>query len=95
VAISAGFRTAAQNVRSRGFSPGGPEPEEEPMGRAQGWTYRLEPDGTDIDLAIVRVPSTLEGRVLDVRLGLGGGAFFARDLRRSVHLLQDRPDVPA
>jgi hypothetical protein len=65
------------------------------MGRAQGWTYRLEPDGTDIDLAIVRVPSTLEGRVLDVRLGLGGGAFFARDLRRSVRLLQDRPDALA
>ena len=65
------------------------------MGRAQGWTYRLEPDGPDIDLTIVRVPSTLERRVLDVRLGLGDGAFVARDLRRSVHLLQDRPDALA
>ena len=62
------------------------------------WTYRLDGDGsggTDIDLTVVRVPCTAKGRVLDVLLSLGGGVFFARDLRRSVRTLESRPDVPA
>jgi hypothetical protein len=68
------------------------------FGPGSRWTYRLEPDGrggTDVDLTIVRVPTTAKGRVLDALLSLGGGWFFARDLRRSVRLLENRPDVPA
>jgi hypothetical protein len=68
------------------------------FGPGSRWTYRLDPDGhggTDIDLTVVRVPSTTKGRVLDVLLSVGGSGFFARDLRRSVRLLENRPDVPA
>jgi hypothetical protein len=68
------------------------------FGPGSTWTYRLDPDGdggTDIDLTVVRVPSTAKGRVLDALLALGGGLFFARDLRRSVRTLENRPDVPA
>ncbi|UOY03680.1 hypothetical protein [Blastococcus sp. PRF04-17] len=32
----------------------------------------------------VRAPSTTRGRVLDLLLSLGGSAWFARDLRRSL-----------
>jgi hypothetical protein len=61
------------------------------FGRGGRWTYRLEPDGrggTDIDLTVVRVPTTTKGRVLDVLLGLAGSRYFARDLRRSVRRLE-------
>lgn len=67
------------------------------FGPGSRWTYRMEPDGrggTDVDLTVVRVPSTAKGRVLDVLLTLGGNLFFARDLRRSVRTLEGRPDVP-
>jgi hypothetical protein len=68
------------------------------FGPGSRWTYRVDPDGsggTNIDLTVVRVPSTAKGRVLDVLLSLSGGLFFARDLRRSVRTLENRPDVPA
>jgi hypothetical protein len=68
------------------------------FGPGSRWTYRVDPDGsggTNIDLTVVRVPSTGKGRVLDVLLSVSGGLFFARDLRRSVRTLENRPDVPA
>jgi hypothetical protein len=68
------------------------------FGPGSRWTYRVDPDGsggTNIDLTVVRVPSTAKGRVLDVLLSVSGGLFFARDLRRSVRTLENRPDVPA
>lgn len=68
------------------------------FGPGSRWTYRLDGDGsggTDIDLTVVRVPCTARGRLFDVLLSLGGGVFFARDLRRSVRALESRPDVPA
>lgn len=68
------------------------------FGPGSRWTYELEPDGsggTNIDLTVVRVPNTAKGRLLDVLLSLSGGLFFARDLRRSVRTLENRPDVPA
>ena len=69
------------------------------FGRGSRWTYRLDPDGrggTDIDLTIVRVPTTAKGRVMDALLSLGGGPlFFARDLRRSVKRLERRSDAPS
>lgn len=63
------------------------------FGAGSRWTYRLDPDGsggTDIDLTIVRVPTTAKGRVMDVVLRLGGRLFFSRDLRRSVKRLEGR-----
>ena len=57
------------------------------------WTYRVEPDGsggTDIDLTVVRVPCSLKGRVLDAVLGVGGGVYFAHDLRRSLRRMDSR-----
>ena len=63
------------------------------FGPGSRWNYRLTPStggGTDIDLAIVRVPSTAKGRVLDALLRLGGSLFFARDLRRTVRTLESR-----
>ena len=63
------------------------------FGPGSRWTYRPAPaadGGTDIDLQIVRVPSTAKGRVLDVLLRLGGSVFFARDLRRTVRTLESR-----
>jgi hypothetical protein len=68
------------------------------FGRGSRWTYRLDPDGrggTDIDLTIVRVPTTAKGRVFDVLLTLGGQLFFARDLRRSVRRLESGSDAPS
>jgi hypothetical protein len=68
------------------------------FGPGSRWTYRVDPDGsggTNIDLTVVRVPSTAKGRMLDVLLSVSGGLFFARDLRRSVRTLENRPDVPA
>jgi hypothetical protein len=63
------------------------------FGPGSRWLYRVTPaadGGTDIDLSIVRVPNTTKGRVLDLLLSLGGGVFFARDLRRTVHTLESR-----
>ena len=63
------------------------------FGPGSRWTYRVTPaadGGTDIDLSIVRVPNTTKGRVLDLLLRLGGGLFFARDLRRTVQKLESR-----
>ena len=68
------------------------------FGRGSRWTYRLQPDGrggTDIDLTIVRVPTTAKGRVLDVVLALGGSWYFGRDLRRSVRRLESRLNSPS
>jgi hypothetical protein len=63
------------------------------FGPGSHWTYRVEPaagGGTDIDLTIVRAPSTPKGRFIDVLLRLGGGVFFSRDLRRTVKKLENR-----
>jgi hypothetical protein len=62
------------------------------FGPGSRWTYRVTPaaGGTDIDLAIVRVPCTTKGRVVDALLRLGGGVFFSRDLRRTVKKLESR-----
>lgn len=63
------------------------------FGPGSRWLYRVSPaadGGTDIDLSIVRVPNSTKGRVLDVLLSLGGGLFFSRDLRRTVHTLESR-----
>ena len=63
------------------------------FGPGSRWLYRVTPasgGGTDIDLSIVRVPSTAKGRVLDLLLSLGGGLFFSRDLKSSVHTLEGR-----
>jgi hypothetical protein len=63
------------------------------FGPGSRWLYRVTPasdGGTDIDLSIVRVPNTTKGRVLDLLLRLGGGLFFARDLRRTVRTLESR-----
>ena len=43
----------------------------------------------------VRVPTTTRGRVLDVLLALGGSAYFARDLRRSLRRLESRQSSPS
>jgi hypothetical protein len=52
--------------------------------------------GTDIDLTVVRVPTTTKGRVMDTLLRLGGGrVFFARDLRRSAKRLESRSAAPS
>lgn len=62
------------------------------FGPGSRWTYRVTPQGagTEVDLQVVRVPNTTKGRVLDVLLGLGGGWYFARDLRRSLRRLEGR-----
>ena len=68
------------------------------FGPGSQWTYRLDPDGrggTDIDLTVVRVPSTPKGRVMDILLSLGGGLFFARDLRRTLRRLESRAGTPS
>ncbi|MET0763687.1 MAG: hypothetical protein ABWY29_02400 [Blastococcus sp.] len=68
------------------------------FGPGSRWTYRIDGSargGTDIDLTVVRVPTTTKGRVLDVLLSLGGQLFFARDLRRSVRRLESRSDAPS
>ena len=68
------------------------------FGPGSRWTYRLDPDGrggTDIDLTVVRVPTNAKGRVLDALLSLGGGAYFARDLRRSLRRLESRSRTPS
>jgi hypothetical protein len=63
------------------------------FGPGSRWTYRVESDGAGgchVDLRIVRVPTTTRGKVLDVLLGMGGGAYFAHDLRRSVRRMDTR-----
>ena len=63
------------------------------FGPGSRWLYRVTPaadGGTDIDLSIVRVPNSTTGRVLDLLLRVGGGVFFSRDLRRTVHALESR-----
>ena len=63
------------------------------FGPGSRWLYRVTPGadgGTDIDLSIQRVPNTAKGRLLDRLLRLGGGQFFARDLRRTVRTLESR-----
>jgi hypothetical protein len=68
------------------------------FGPGSRWTYRVESDGAGgchVDLTIVRVPTTTKGRVLDVLLGLGGGAYFGRDLRRSLRRLESRSRAPS
>jgi hypothetical protein len=69
------------------------------FGPGSRWTYRLDPDGhggTDIELTVVRVPTTARGRVMDAVLSHGGGRlFFARDLRRSVERLESRSGAPS
>ena len=62
------------------------------FGPGSRWTYLLEPSaggGTDIDLTIRRVPNSLKGRIFDVLLSLGGSAYFARDLRRTIGRLEN------
>jgi hypothetical protein len=67
------------------------------FGPGSRWTYRVESDGTGgchVDLTIVRVPTTPKGRALDLLLRLGGRAYFARDLRRSLRRLETRVRQP-
>jgi len=67
------------------------------FGPGSRWTYLLEEGktgGTDIDLTIVRVPTTTKGKVLDAVLSLGGGVYFARDLRRSIRRLESQSSPP-
>jgi hypothetical protein len=68
------------------------------LGPGSRWTYRVESDGAGgchVDLTIVRVPTTVRGRVLDALLRLGGRAYFARDLRRSLRRLATRQRAPS
>jgi hypothetical protein len=68
------------------------------FGPGSRWTYRVESDGAGgslVDLRIVRVPTTTKGQVLDALLGLGGSAYFARDLRRSLRRLESRSRAPS
>jgi hypothetical protein len=68
------------------------------FGPGSRWTYRVESDGAGgclVDLTIVRVPTTTKGRALDVVLGLGGSAYFARDLRRTLRRLESRAGTPS
>ena len=68
------------------------------FGPGSRWTYRVESDGAGgchVDLTIVRVPTTTKGRVLDLLLRAGGGAYFARDLRRSLRRLESRARTPS
>ena len=68
------------------------------FGPGSRWTYRVESDGAGgchVDLRIERVPTTTKGRVLDVLLRLGGTAYFARDLRRSLRRLESRSQAPS
>jgi hypothetical protein len=68
------------------------------FGRGSRWTYRVESDGAGgchVDLTIVRVPTTTRGRVLDVLLRVGGSAYMARDLRRSLRRLESRSRTPS
>jgi hypothetical protein len=68
------------------------------FGPGSRWTYRVTPSGaagTSVDLQVVRVPNTTRGRVLDVLLGLGGGWYFARDLRRTLRRLEGRDRQPS
>ena len=63
------------------------------FGPGSRWTYWLDPaadGGTDVTLVIVRVPCSARGRLLDLVLRVGGGAFFARDLRRTLRTLESR-----
>jgi hypothetical protein len=63
------------------------------FGPGSRWTYKVESDGaggSHVDLTIVRVPTTTKGKVLDSLLGLGGGAYFAHDLRRSLRRMDGR-----
>jgi hypothetical protein len=67
------------------------------FGPGSRWTYRVESDGAGgchVDLTIVRVPTTPKGRALDLLLRLGGRAYFARDLRRSLRRLETRVRQP-
>jgi hypothetical protein len=68
------------------------------FGPGSRWTYRVESDGAGgchVDLTIVRVPNTRKGRLLDALLRLGGKAYFARDLRRSLRRLESRSRTPS
>ena len=68
------------------------------FGPGSRWTYLVESDGAGgchVDLTIVRVPTTPRGRVLDALLSVGGSAYFARDLRRSLRRLETRPRTPS
>src|SRR3954468_14343510 len=68
------------------------------FGAGSRWTYRVESDGAGgclVDLTIVRVPTTTRGRALDVVLGAGGGAYFGRDLRRTLRRLESRAGAPS
>jgi hypothetical protein len=68
------------------------------FGPGSRWTYRVESDGAGgchVDLTIVRVPTTTKGRVFDALLSLGGGGYFARDLRRSLRRLESPSRTPS
>ncbi len=64
------------------------------FGPGSRWLYRVTPapgGGSDIDLSVVRVPSSTRGRLLDLVLSAGAGhLFFSRDLRRTVRTLESR-----
>lgn len=63
------------------------------FGQGSRWVYRVTSDAageSDIDLTIRRIPTTTKGRVLDALLRFGGGAFFSRDLRKTVRRLEER-----
>lgn len=59
-------------------------------GRGSSWTYDVTPTaaGCRVDLTIVRNPTTARGRLLEPFLRLGAGAYFRRDLGRSLRRLE-------
>lgn len=62
------------------------------FGRGSYWLYRLSAEAggerTRIDLHIHRVPTTTKGKLFEPLLRLIGGAYFGRDLRRTVQRIE-------
>lgn len=60
------------------------------FGPGSSWTYDVTgtPTGCHVDLAIVRVPSSVRGRVFDALLRPIGAAYFRRDLRTTLARLE-------
>jgi hypothetical protein len=64
------------------------------FGSGSSWEYRIDPGangGSHVALTIQRVPVSARARFFDVLLGLAGGPYFGRDLRRTLTLLEGKP----